>query len=195
MWMRAHMRSSTTTAQSGYVYGFNCNQRGHECDSIDNSRRTLARTVQALTDMRNQTYRDLFLDFNGVVRDASCVCGPYLPMARPCILTSAGSRSPGARCSIFLLTIAGEVDSYKSVTCTLSYNGLDQTAMKARLMEICSTVRKVCTRIATIDNNGKQPRCTFLIKQGLIFKHYMHTCFTYTPSRVLAQIRSFKGLS
>ncbi|KAK9248155.1 hypothetical protein V1506DRAFT_530045 [Lipomyces tetrasporus] len=106
----------------------------------------LLRTVQqALTDMRNQTYRDLFLDFNGVVRDASCVCGPYLPMARPCILTSAGSRSPGARCSIFLLTIAGEVDSYKSVTCTLSYNGLDQTAMKARLMEICSTVRKVCT--------------------------------------------------
>ncbi|KAK9238953.1 ABC-2 type transporter-domain-containing protein [Lipomyces kononenkoae] len=61
--------------------------------------------------------RNLIQEFNGVVHKGEML----LVLGRP-----------GAGCSTFLRTIAGETDAFKGVEGEISYDGVDQATMKAR---------------------------------------------------------------
>ncbi|KAK9386943.1 ABC-2 type transporter-domain-containing protein [Lipomyces mesembrius] len=75
------------------------------------------RMRETLRDIHHRTLRNLIQDFNGVVHKGEML----LVLGRP-----------GAGCSTFLRTIAGEIESYKGVEGVISYDGIDQKTMKTR---------------------------------------------------------------
>ncbi|KAK9478905.1 ABC-2 type transporter-domain-containing protein [Lipomyces japonicus] len=75
------------------------------------------RLRQTINDIKNRKLRNLIQNFDGVVRKGEML----LVLGRP-----------GAGCSTFLKTIAGETDAYKGVEGTLSYDGIDQQTIKNR---------------------------------------------------------------
>ncbi|KAK9373652.1 ABC-2 type transporter-domain-containing protein [Lipomyces chichibuensis] len=75
------------------------------------------RMRETFRDNRSRTLRNLIQDFTGVVHKGEML----LVLGRP-----------GAGCSTFLRTIAGETESYKGVEGVISYDGIDQQTMKAR---------------------------------------------------------------
>ncbi|KAK9385119.1 ABC-2 type transporter-domain-containing protein [Lipomyces mesembrius] len=75
------------------------------------------RMRETMRDIRHRTLRNLIQDFNGVVNKGEML----LVLGRP-----------GAGCSTFLRTIAGETESYKGVEGVISYDGIDQQTMKTR---------------------------------------------------------------
>ncbi|KAK9322267.1 ABC-2 type transporter-domain-containing protein [Lipomyces orientalis] len=75
------------------------------------------RLRENLGNMRQQKLRNLIHDFNGVVHKGEML----LVLGRP-----------GAGCSTFLRTIAGETESYKGIEGVISYDGVDQQTMKTR---------------------------------------------------------------
>ncbi|KAK9475786.1 ABC-2 type transporter-domain-containing protein [Lipomyces japonicus] len=75
------------------------------------------RIREAIKSVRNKKVRNLIEDFNGVVNKGEML----LVLGRP-----------GAGCSTFLRSIAGEIDSFVSVNGEISYDGVDQFTMKRR---------------------------------------------------------------
>ncbi|KAK9465563.1 ABC-2 type transporter-domain-containing protein [Lipomyces arxii] len=75
------------------------------------------RIVQTVQQLRNQKFRHLIEDFDGVVKKGEML----LVLGRP-----------GSGCSTFLRTIAGETESYKGVDGVISYDGIDQKTMTSR---------------------------------------------------------------
>ncbi|KAK9428113.1 ABC-2 type transporter-domain-containing protein [Lipomyces doorenjongii] len=75
------------------------------------------RVKEILSGIRRRKLRNLIQDFNGVVPKGNML----LVLGRP-----------GAGCSTFLRTIAGETMSYREVEGIISYDGVDQETMKAR---------------------------------------------------------------